>query len=64
VDADGLVRAADPLSSRILNARLTSEVDASSCEQSAVRQSLADMVVGEKNRGILVTGPNSAIARV
>jgi hypothetical protein len=49
--------------SRILNPRLTREVDASSCE-SAVRPSLAGMVVGEKNRCILVTGPNSAIARV
>jgi len=63
VRAGGPVRAADPLSSRLLNARLTGEVDASSCEESAVHQSLAGMVVGEKNRCILVTGPNSAIAR-
>ena len=52
-----------PRASRILNARLTREVDASSCEQSSVRQSLAGMVVGKKNRCILVTGPNGGIAR-
>jgi hypothetical protein len=32
----------------IPNARLTGGVDASSCEQSAVRQSFAGMVVGER----------------
>ena len=48
------VRAADPPSSRLLHARLTGEVDASSCEESVVRQSLAGMVVGEKNRCIQI----------
>src|SRR5688572_1682306 len=39
---------------RDVNGRVAGEVDASTCEQGAIRQSLTGMVVGDKNRCIRV----------
>ena len=55
--AEGPDRALDPTSVRRLNARVAREVDAGSCEQSDARQSVAGIVVGEKNRCLRITAP-------
>src|SRR6266851_72202 len=47
------VRASDPRAPQGLDTRLTREVDASACEQTRERQSLAGMLVGENNRCLL-----------
>jgi hypothetical protein len=52
-----LDRALDPACVRGFNARAVREVDAGSCEQSGVRQSVAGIVVGEKNRCISEGAP-------
>ncbi len=44
---------------RVFNARMAREVDAGSCEQSGVRQSVAGIVVGEKNRCIRISAPGA-----
>jgi hypothetical protein len=44
---------------RVFNAQVAREVDAGSCEQSDARQSVAGIVVGEKNRCILITAPSA-----
>jgi hypothetical protein len=59
-------RAPDPPAPRVLNARLTKEVDASTCEQSHGFQSLVGIVVGEKNRCVRIgvaEAPRGAIPR-
>jgi len=53
------VRTSDLRAVRTLNARPPIYVDAGSCAQSREWQSVADMVVGEKNRCLLV-GPLDA----
>jgi hypothetical protein len=47
-------RASDLRAPRVLNARVATEVDASTCEQIGARQSLAGIVVGEKNRCVRI----------
>jgi hypothetical protein len=39
------------------DAQVAREVDASTSEQSGVRQSLAGIIVGEKNRYVRISGP-------
>jgi hypothetical protein len=51
------VRAPDPRAPRILNARPTGEVGVSPCEQNDAWQSLAGILVGEKNRCIPTSAP-------
>ena len=46
------------------NARVAREVDAGSCDQSGVRQSVAGIVVGEKNRCIQITAPGAGSVAV
>ena len=48
--------------SRVLNARVNREVDVSVGEQSGVRQSLAGMVVAEKNRCVRISAPSACAA--
>ena len=52
-------RAPDPRAPRVVNARVAREVDAGSCAQSVVRQSVAGIVVGEKNRCIRIRVPGA-----
>ena len=42
-----------------LNARVAREVDAGSCEQSGVRQSVAGIAVAEKNRCLRISAPGA-----
>ena len=53
VPAGRPVRASDPRAPQGLDTRLTREVDASACEQTRERQSLAGMLVGKNNRCLL-----------
>jgi hypothetical protein len=53
VPADGPFISSDLRTLRVLDARPTRYVDASTSEQSGARQSLAGIVVGEKNRCLL-----------
>ena len=50
VPAEGTIVRQVPRAPRVFNAQVGREVDAGLCEQSDVRQSVAGIVVGEKNR--------------
>lgn len=60
---DRAISAPDPRAVRLLNARVAREVDASTCEQGTIGQSLAGIVVGDKNRCIRASasGANSRL---
>lgn len=53
-----------PRAPHVVNARVAREVDAGSCDQSGVRQSVAGIVVGEKNRCIQITAPGAGSVAV
>lgn len=57
--AEGRNRDRIPRAVLSFNARVAREVDAGSCEQGGLRQSVAGIAVVEKNRCIRISAPNA-----